>query len=271
MSRNIGDLPLAVESKADLDSRMAGKSLAIFLDYDGTLTPIVDKPELAVMDPAMRQVVSELAGRCPLCIVSGRDRPDVQNLVKIDNLIYAGSHGFDIVTPDGRNIEKGVDGEFITLLDQVVARLHEVMDPIDGALIEPKKASVAAHYRLVAEGERQKVHDVVDEILAKHPDRLKCTPGKMVWEIQPKIDWDKGKAVLYLLEALELDRPDVLPMYFGDDVTDEHAFEALNPKGGLGVFVGDINDPEVAGRTTQGDYLLRDMDEVARFLSSLSR
>ena len=68
---------------------------------------------------------------------------------------------------------------------------------------------------------------VVEEILADHPDELKVTPGKMVYEIQPNIDWDKGKAVLYLLEALDLDRDDVVPMYLGDDITDEHAFEAL--------------------------------------------
>ena len=69
---------------------------------------------------------------------------------------------------------------------------------------------------------------VVEEILADHPDELKVTTGKMVYEVQPKIDWDKGKAVLYLLEALGFDSDDVAPMYLGDDITDEHAFEALS-------------------------------------------
>jgi hydroxymethylpyrimidine pyrophosphatase-like HAD family hydrolase len=101
----------------------------------------------------------------------------------------------------------------------------------------------------LAEEERPKVKEIVDALLAEHPDELKVTPGKMVYEIQPKIDWDKGKAVLYLLEALELDRDDVVPVYLGDDITDEHAFEALAGRG-IGIFVGRAEDPEVGGRST---------------------
>jgi trehalose 6-phosphate phosphatase len=95
----------------------------------------------------------------------------------------------------------------------------------------------------------------------------------MVYEIQPKIDWDKGKAVLYLLEALGLDHEDVVPMYLGDDITDEHAFEALagaKPRG-IGIFVGRADDPEVAGRTTAADYVLHTFEEVERFLDTLAR
>lgn len=140
--------------------------------------------------------------------------------------------------------------------------------PIEGALVEPKKTSVAAHYRLVSEGERGKVKDIVDRILGEHPDHLKVTPGKMVYGIQPKIDWDKGKAVLYLLDALGLDRDDVMPMYFGDDVTDEHAFAALEGRG-IGVFVGRANDPEVGGRETHADFILNTMAEVEQFMKGL--
>ena len=103
-------------------------------------------------------------------------------------------------------------------------------------------------------------------MLAEHPDELKVMPGKMVYEIQPKIDWDKGKAVLYLLEALDLDREDVVPIYVGDDVTDEDAFEALKGRG-IGIFVGRADDPEVSGRTTAADYVLHTTQEVERFLT----
>ncbi|MGZ5398336.1 MAG: trehalose-phosphatase, partial [Mycobacterium sp.] len=129
---------------------------------------------------------------------------------------------------------------------------------------------VAAHFRRVSEGERHRIKEVVDEILAAHPDRLKVTPGKMVYEIQPKIDWDKGKAVLYLLEALDLDRDDVIPLYLGDDVTDEDAFRALQGIG-IGIFVGRASDPEVGGRTTAADYVLHTVEEVGRFLETLAR
>lgn len=270
MTKHIGDLPNALTHGDELAQRLAGKKLALFLDYDGTLTPIVDRPEDAIISDSMREAVRGLAERTSVCVVSGRDRPVVQELMGVDTLIVAGSHGFDIWSPSGGALQKEIGGEFTGLLEEVKARLHEVMDPIDGALVEPKKASVAAHYRLVADAEKHKVKDVVDAILAEHPNELKVTPGKMVFEIQPKIDWDKGKAVLHLLGALDLDTDDVVPMYMGDDHTDEHAFEALQGRG-IGVFVGRADDPEVGGRTTYADYILNSMEEVEQFLNNLAR
>ena len=270
MSKHIGDLPHAIAHNDDLQARLAGKRPAVFLDYDGTLTPIVERPEDALISPEMRESVRQLATRCPTCVVSGRDRPVVQELMGLDNLIVAGSHGFDIWSPQGGDLQKDMGADFQGLLANVKDQLHAVMDAIDGAQVEPKKASVAAHYRRVAEGERHKVKDIVDHILAAHPDELKVTPGKMVFEIQPKIDWHKGKAVLYLLEALNLDGDDVMPMYFGDDHTDENAFEALAGRG-IGIFVGRADDPETTNRTTYADFIVHTMDEVAQLLDSLAR
>ena len=270
MTKNIRDLPDAVEHSDELAQRLAGRRPAVFLDYDGTLTPIVDRPEDAVISESMRNAVRELAKRCPVCVVSGRDRRVVQELMGVDDLIVAGSHGFDIWSPAGGEIQREEGEEFGGLLEGVEARLREELGGIEGALVEPKKSSVAAHYRLVSEDERPRVGRVVDEILAEHPDELKVTPGKMVYEVQPNIDWDKGKAVLYLLGALGLDRDDVVPMYLGDDITDEHAFETLATRG-IGVFVGRADDPEVAGRTTAADYVLHDVQEVERFLDTLAR
>ena len=270
MARQIGDLPHALEDGDELARHLAGRRPAVFLDYDGTLTPIVDRPEDAIISEGMRDAVRGLAGRCPVCVVSGRDRRVVQELMGVDDLIVAGSHGFDIWSPAGGEIQRDEGAGFADLLDGVKERLHREMDPIEGALVEPKKASVAAHYRLVAEEERPRVGEIVESVLAEHPDELKVTPGKMVYEIQPKIDWDKGKAVLYLLEALGLDRDDVVPMYLGDDITDEHAFEALSGRG-VGIFVGRADDPEVGGRSTSADYVLHTFEEVERFLNGLAR
>ena len=110
----------------------------------------------------------------------------------------------------------------------------------------------------------------MQQLLEEHPGELKVTPGKMVYEIQPNIDWDKGKAVLHVLRSLGLDREDVVPIYLGDDITDEDAFEALKGRG-IGVFVGRADDPEVAGRTTYADYALESTEEVETFLDDLER
>jgi trehalose 6-phosphate phosphatase len=274
MARHIGDLPHALANgegiNEELARRLAGKTPAVFLDYDGTLTPIVDRPEDALISESMRNAVRELAERCPVCVVSGRDRRVAQELMGIDHLIVAGSHGFDIWSPTGGAIQREEGAGFADLLDEVKERLRVETGSIEGALVEPKKTSVAAHYRLVSEEERPRIKEIVDAVLAEHPDELKVTPGKMVYEIQPNVEWDKGKAVLYLLEALDLDRDDVMPMYLGDDITDEHAFEALGERG-IGIFVGAADDPEVAGRTTSADYVLYTVKEVEQFLNALAR
>lgn len=274
--KQISDLPNALERKEDLERRFEGKRLAVFLDYDGTLTPIVDRPQDAIISDGMQRAVRDLAERCVVCVVSGRDRKVVQELMGLDNLVVAGSHGFDIYSPAEGAIQREMGGEYKEVLDEVKERLREEVEPMEGSLIEPKSASVAVHYRLVSEDERPKIKAVVDALLYDHPDELKVTPGKMVYELQPKVDWDKGKAVLYLLEALNLQGDDVAPMYLGDDVTDEHAFEALEEDEsvagrGIGVFVGYADDPEIAGRATSADYILASVEEVEKFLDALAR
>jgi trehalose 6-phosphate phosphatase len=267
---SIADLPHALADHERLRERLAGRQPAVFLDYDGTLTPIVDRPEDAVISESMREAVRGLAGRCTVCVVSGRDRPVVQELMGVDDLVVAGSHGFDIWSPEGGAIEHQAAAGSEGLLERVTSRLRDELDPVEGALIERKKASVAVHYRLVSEEERPAVEAVVERLLADYAEELKVTPGKMVYELQPKLDWDKGKAVLYLLDALDLERDDIVPFYIGDDITDEHAFEALSRRG-IGVFVGRADDPEVGGRTTAADFVLDSTEEVERFLDTLAR
>jgi len=267
---HIGELPTALRERARLDARLHGKEPAVFLDYDGTLTPIVERPEDAVISDRMRQVVRDLARRCTVCVVSGRDRRVVQDLMGIHDLVVAGSHGFDIWSPEQGTIEHDAAAGYEELLAEVTDRLRSELDGIDGAIVEPKKASVAAHYRLVAPEERERVGEVVERLLAERPDELKVTPGKMVYELQPKLEWDKGRAVLHLLGVLHLDHDDIVPMYFGDDVTDEHAFEAL-PDRGIGIFVGDPDDPENAGRTTAANFVLASVEETEQLLDSLAR
>jgi trehalose-phosphatase len=266
----MGRLPHALNDGDEFAKRLAGRRPAVFLDYDGTLTPIVDRPEDALISDSMREAVRGLAGRCTVCVVSGRDREVVQELMGVDDLVVAGSHGFDIWSPEAGTIEREEGAGFKELLEQVTSRLREATGSVRGALIEPKRSSVALHYRLVAKPDRPAIDALVDAVLADHPDELRVTPGKMVYEIQPKLDWDKGKAVLYLLEALGLDGDEVLPIYVGDDITDEHAFEALAGRG-IGVFVGDADDRELARRSTAAAFALGSPEEVERFLDRLAR
>lgn len=267
--RPVDEAPNALTAFNALRDRLAGRKPALFLDYDGTLTAIVSRPEDAVLTDEARAIVREVAGRLPVAVVSGRDRPDVEKLVGIDGLIYAGSHGFDVELPEGGQLQNPISGNWTETLDACEARLHEGLDPIKGALVERKKFSIACHYRLVNDDDYPRFRDVLDTVEADFPDLQEKT-GKKVFELQPNIDWHKGKCVLWLIDALKLNRPDVAPMFFGDDVTDEDAFRALQAvDGGLGVVV---SGPEDNGtdRVTAAAYRVADPDEVLMLLRRLA-
>lgn len=126
----------------------------------------------------MREAIRGLASRCPVVIVSGRERQAVQELMGVDDLVFADSHGFDIWKPAGGTIQREEGAGFEELLDEVKERLGKETSFIEGALLEPKKTSVAVHYRLVSEEERQRIKETVDALLAEHPDELKVTVPK---------------------------------------------------------------------------------------------
>jgi trehalose 6-phosphate phosphatase len=267
----VRDLPNALHDDGRFAERMAGRRPAVFLDYDGVLTPIVDRPEDALISDSMRETVQALAKRCPVCVVSGRDRLVVQELMGVDDLVVAGSHGFDIWSPTEGTIQHDAASGFEDVVAEAADRLRAEVGSIPGVVVEPKKASVAVHFRLVDPAQHKRISDTVDAMLAEQPDRLKVTPGKMVYELQPKIDWNKGRAVLYLLQTLGLDTDDVVPIYLGDDITDEDAFRALAGGRGIGIIVGHADDPEVADRATAADFVLPSPAEVEQLLSTLAR
>ena len=135
---SIAALPHALRDRDELTRHVAGRRPAVFLDYDGTLTPIVDRPEDAVISVSMRAAVRGLAQRCPVCVVSGRDRRVVQDLMGVEDLIVAGSHGFDIWSPQEGTLEHEAGGGFEELIERVTERVREEADPIEGSLVEPK-------------------------------------------------------------------------------------------------------------------------------------
>ena len=251
-------IPLALEHVQEI--ARSGERLAVFLDYDGTLTPIVSHPEDAWLSESMRQTLASLAARLPVAILSGRDLDDVRGRVLVDGIVYAGSHGFDIAGAGGLRRELGA--AFLPVLNSAETELREALDEILGAQLERKHFSVAAHYRNVNEDDAFKVAAAVDAVAAGHRE-LRRIDGKKVYELLPDIDWNKGKAVLWLLETLELERGSALPIFIGDDRTDEDAFNALE-KRGVGILVSE--QPQ----ETAASYCLNNPEEVEHFLRALT-
>jgi trehalose 6-phosphate phosphatase len=259
----LDQVPLVWNREGEIRARLDGKALAVFLDYDGTLTPIVEDYTKAILSDAMRRTIAELARHYTVAIVSGRDVTTMRGLIRLDSLFYAGSHGFEIGGPKGWHdaLVRGV--EALPELDRAEHELREALRDIKGHAVERKRFEVAIHYRRAAAADVDRIERIVDQVASRHP-QLRKGIGKKVFQFQPDIDWDKGHAVLWLLERLGLDRRDVLPIYIGDDVTDEDALRVLQERG-LGIVVrGEDN-----ARPTAARYALANCNDVQRFLETL--
>ena len=233
-------------------------NIGLFLDYDGTLSPIVSRPEQATMDCRTRNLISLLAGRFPTSIVSGRSQKQLSELVRIDEIFYASSHGLRIVGPQGSNLECDQGKPFKHLMDSVYRELDLLITELPGIVLEHGVYTVAVHYRLVAESNIPKMGKKIQSLMEYFPD-LKLTYGKKVYEIRPRLDWDKGTAVKWILSCLNRK---VVPIYVGDDVTDEDAFLRVRDCG-FGILVSEDS------RRTHARYSLKNTDEVHKFLTKI--
>ncbi len=256
------DLPSALDRLDEISRAACNRSLAVFLDYDGTLTPIAGRPELAVLSGKMRETLQTLAARLPVAIVSGRDLREVRSLIALAGLHYAGSHGFEIEGPGGRRETAPEATRFLPALDRLEASLRARLAGVPGALVERKSFSVAVHYRQVREADYPAIETAVREAAECFPELL-LGAGKKSHEFQPKLDWDKGRALLRLLEKLGFDKARAFPVFIGDDITDETAFRVIQGWG-AGIVVPDRPRP------TAAQYSLRGPDEVRRFLDRLA-
>jgi alpha,alpha-trehalase len=254
-------LPSALEAVESIVARGAGDPpLAVFLDYDGTLTPIVELPEDATLAPESRDAVAHLAELCPVAVISGRDLEDVRGMVGLETVHYAGSHGYDISGPEVV-AQRGT--EYLPDLEQAQRELEVELEEIPGAWVERKKFAVAIHFRQADEDRVDEVRSAVERAHARRPGQLEKSSGKKIFELRPAMDWNKGRALSWIMEELGISGGGTVPLYLGDDTTDEDAFREIGDSG-VGIVVG-----EHAG-STAARYRLRDPDEVRRFLLRLA-
>jgi trehalose-phosphatase len=245
----------------EIDTLVAhAEELVIVLDYDGTLTPIVDRPEDAVLGARMRVTLEALARRFPVAVLSGRALADVRDRVAVEGITYAGSHGFEIEGPDVTFVHPAAE-RAAPLVRHTTAMLRGALGAVPGIVIEDKPFGVATHYRLAPDAEPR----VATEVRAalERTSGLRLVKGKMVMELVPDIEWNKGRALEWLLG--KLNRSDAFAIYVGDDRTDEDAFEALASTRGFGILVAEAPRPTAATRW------LRDPEDVGAFLSEVTQ
>jgi trehalose 6-phosphate phosphatase len=234
--------------------------LLLGLDYDGTLVPIVDDPAAAVMPRAVKDTLVSLSRKDDLTvtILSGRGRADIQRLVNLPGIIYAGNHGLEISGHGWMFVEPAA-ASHSKALHELSLVLKEKVRTIPGCQVEDKGLSLAVHYRKVPPENHEEVQHVIHGVLASssHPYQLEA--GNRVYEIRPRVYWNKATAIGLIKDRLG--HPDALTIFVGDDVGDEDAFaelpEAVTVK---------VHDGSVA---TAASFHVRDCDEVCQFLQWL--
>jgi trehalose 6-phosphate phosphatase len=258
----MSQLPNAFRALDGLTTR----SPAVFFDFDGTLSDIVDDPNAAEPVAGAVEALQTLAPLCPVAILSGRDLADVTKRVGLPGIWYAGSHGFELTAPDGTHHQNDAAAAAIPVLESAAARLRGQLESIPGVMVEHKRFGVAVHYRNAA---RDRVGDVSAAVRAEgQRDALRVTTGREVIELRPDIDWDKGKTLRWIIDHVHHpDSAPLLPIYLGDDITDEDAFDAVR-QDGMPILVRHNEDGD---RATAALFALDGPARAAEFTDRLAR
>lgn len=230
------------------------QNIFLFLDYDGTLTPIVDTPDMALLSGDMRSLIKKLRDNIPVAIISGRSLKNVMELVKIKEMIYAGNHGAEVWY--GNKMIIGHSGSRKKLND-IIAELSHALSSIKGAFVEDKGLTASVHFRKADPDDHSKIFNIFWSIANKYKRYFRVTSGRKVLEIRPLGIWNKGDAVNMIWKKFDKKR---VPIYIGDDVTDEDVFKVIKGEG-IGIAIG---------KSLDADYYLKDQGELRRFLEWLN-
>ena len=263
--RRMSQLPDALQALG-LAAGLTARQPAVFFDFDGTLSEIVDDPDSARPAAGAGEALQKLAAHCPVAVLSGRDLADVTERVGLPGIWYAGSHGFELTAPDGTHHQNEAAAAAIPVLERVAARLRDQLGSIPGVVVEHKRFGVAVHYRNAA---RDRVGEVAAAVRAAgQRDGLRVTTGREVIELRPDIDWDKGKTLRWVIDHLHhAGSGSLMPIYLGDDITDEDAFDAVRHDG-VPIVVRHTDDGD---RATAALFALDNPARVTEFTDRLAR
>lgn len=239
--------------------------ILLFLDYDGTLVSFKDKPNEVSTSNKMRIILKKLIQdpKFIVFIVSGRTLRDIKSLLNIEGLSFAALHGLQIEFSDGKNFSWKPAENAQPFLDKIKEEVLYDFKDEEGVYIEDKELTLAFHYRLLPENKIKDATRRFIEIVKKidKNSSLEIINGAKVVEIRPK-GWNKGKATENILKKVG-EGKNPLPIYIGDDATDEDAFNHLENHG-ITIFVSNNSK-----KSTAAHYWLKNPDDVFTFLKSL--
>ncbi len=238
-------------------------TILLMCDFDGTLAPIQGDPGKCILLPDIGKQLEIIAhtDNSRVAILSGRPLADIQRKAPIKDIFHAGSHGLEISGPQTRYIHPGAVA-VKPIIDKVRNSFEEKIGNVKGILIEKKKLSFTLHYRMANKTNWEFVRKTFYKTISENTERerMAVLKGKKVLELLPNVPWDKGRAALLIIKQL---KKKCLPVYIGDDVTDECAFKALF-ECGITIRVGQ-------SKKTAAQYYLKNQKEISRFLEYINR
>ncbi len=239
--------------------RLRLRRISLLLDFDGTITPIRRRPELAVLSDSTRRLLASLAAapKVSVCIVTGRSLRDIRARAKVKGVSYVGNHGLEIWHDNRLWVHPGVDGkkrELKAISRKLKAAAKRMGAP--GVLVEDKGLSLSVHYR----GVDKKFLGPIEALVRASAGTFSIHEGKKIFELRPLPDWDKGRAAVKWAELAGLKK--ACRVCAGDDKTDEDVFQAMNGTD-VAVSVG-------RKKKTMAGFWVKDRREVLRFLDALS-
>ena len=236
------------------------RKIFLFLDYDGTLTPIRKKPRLAKISTRTRKLLNKISKKkwAGVFIVSGRSIKNLRSLIRLKSICYIGNHGFEMEAPSVRYTHPA--GKWAK---PIMKKLYGILKKeirVKGIVLGNKAYTLSVHYRLVRRGQFSEVKKKFEKVISsfKKNHRIKIAHGKKVFEIRPNVPWDKGKIVARLIK----NKKNILPISIGDDITDEDMFRAIG-KRGINIVVSAKN------KASYAEYSLKSPGEVLEFLKEI--
>ncbi len=240
----------ALRQWEEIANRLAGRRLFVCLDFDGTLSPIVEKPDLAKMPDDIRTLLLKLTERCPVAVISGRSLEDLKERTALPGIIRLGNHGAEM---EGVRPEVNDRGS----LEAYITAARRTFAAIPGIQIEDKGVTASIHFRRVAPLLLEDFMAAFKVLAGEFSEKVEVSEGRKVFEVRPRGTAGKGDAVRRLMEGVGKGR---VPIYLGDDTSDEEAFRAIR---GSGISIA-------VGGSPEADYYLKNQGEVHTFLELLA-
>jgi len=231
-----------------------------FFDYDGTLTPIAQRPDMAKLTSTARNNLLQLSKKYHVALISGREKGDLIKQVNIPDIFYAGNHGLDISGP-GISMTFPEIEKYLPIIENITLQLEQTLSTFPGIILEKKGMSVAVHYRMTPKENLPELKSLLKNIIKGRSKYIRVLKGKKVFEFLPNIEWNKGKAIIWIMNILKLSWVEYRVFYLGDDTTDEDAFRVLRTRG-TGILISE------KPRKSSADFRLSSPEEVKKWIQN---